>query len=100
MRGGMVVTHDGELAADIGIAHGKIVSLDLKLAASAREDVNAGGLHIFPGLIDSHVHFNDPGRGRLGGDRIRFAGAGGGRGHDVFRHAAEFVPANARRDEF
>lgn len=59
---GTVVTHDGERRADIGVEDGRIVALEASLAGSAKETVNASGLHIFPGLIDSHVHFNDPGR--------------------------------------
>jgi allantoinase len=43
----------------IGIVDGKIASLT---AGSAREEIDATGLHIFSGVIDSHVHFNEPGR--------------------------------------
>jgi allantoinase len=59
IRGGTVVTHEGETVADIGVADGRVVSF---AAGPAREEIDATGLHIFPGLIDSHVHFNDPGR--------------------------------------
>ena len=62
IRGGTVVTHEGVTVADVGIADGKIVALGAKLGGSAREEIEADGLHIFPGLIDSHVHFNEPGR--------------------------------------
>ena len=59
LRGGTVVTHEGERVTDISIAEGRIVSFG---DGTAREEIDATGLHIFPGLIDSHVHFNDPGR--------------------------------------
>lgn len=62
LRGGTLVTHEGMFVADIGIADGEIAAIELELAASAREVVDASGLHLFPGLIDSHVHFNEPGR--------------------------------------
>jgi len=62
LRGGTVVTHDGEHVEDIGIADGKIVALESSLSGEAREEINADKLHIFPGLIDPHVHFNEPGR--------------------------------------
>jgi allantoinase len=62
IRGGTVVTHDSEGVADVGVADGQIVVLESNLAGSAREVLDAKGLHMFPGLIDSHVHFNDPGR--------------------------------------
>lgn len=47
---------------DIGILNGKIVELRPGLTDSARQTIDARGFHIFPGLIDSHVHFNEPGR--------------------------------------
>lgn len=62
LRGGTVVTHEGVAVADVGIADGKIVAVGEKLGGSAREEIKADGLHVFPGLIDSHVHFNEPGR--------------------------------------
>src|SRR5438309_1156334 len=62
IRGGEVVTPKEVLAANIGILDGKIAELGPGLARSARDIIDAKGLHIFPGLIDSHVHFNEPGR--------------------------------------
>lgn len=47
---------------DIGIVDGKIVALGANLAGSAREEIDAHGFTIFSGVIDSHVHFNEPGR--------------------------------------
>ncbi|MFN2508723.1 MAG: allantoinase AllB [Chthoniobacterales bacterium] len=47
---------------DIGISEGKIVALGANLSGSAKSEINAHGLTIFPGVIDSHVHFNEPGR--------------------------------------
>jgi len=44
---------------EIGITDGKIASL---AGGAAREEIDATGLHVFPGIIDSHVHFNEPGR--------------------------------------
>src|ERR1019366_6204250 len=59
IRGGTVVTPDGETQSDLAIADGKVVSFS---GGTAREEIDATGLHIFPGVIDSHVHFNEPGR--------------------------------------
>jgi allantoinase len=47
---------------DVGIEDGLIVALGRELDATAREEIDAGGLHVFPGCVDVHVHFNDPGR--------------------------------------
>jgi len=62
IRNGSVVTGENMLATDLGIAEGKIVALKNNLAGTAHVEIHATGLHIFPGLIDAHVHFNEPGR--------------------------------------
>jgi allantoinase len=43
----------------IGIAEGKIAALN---EGSASEEIDASGLLVLPGVIDAHVHFNEPGR--------------------------------------
>ncbi|MEO7166100.1 MAG: allantoinase AllB [Spartobacteria bacterium] len=47
---------------DIGVSAGKIVALGRNLAGSAAAEIDAHDLEIFPGAIDAHVHFNEPGR--------------------------------------
>ena len=44
---------------EIGIAEGKIVAFE---SGSARAEINADGLLILAGVVDAHVHFNEPGR--------------------------------------
>ena len=44
---------------NVGIADGKFAAF---AAGSAREEIDARGLRLLPGVIDAHVHFNDPGR--------------------------------------
>ncbi len=80
LRGGTVVTHEGESVSDIGIADGRIVAIGNIPDGKAREEIKADGLHIFPGLIDSHVHFNEPGRADWEGIETgsRALAAGGG----------------------
>ena len=46
---------------DIAIEDGKIAGIGPELPGAA-EEIDAHGLHIFPGLIDVHLHFNEPGR--------------------------------------
>lgn len=61
IKGGTVVTPDGIGKADIGIAGGKIAHLG-DIGREAGETVlEASGLHVLPGVIDSHVHFREPG---------------------------------------
>src|SRR6201986_436921 len=62
LRGGTVVTSKELLSVDIGVSGGKIVALQSGLAMPGGEEIDATGLHIFPGVIDAHVHFNEPGR--------------------------------------
>jgi len=61
IRGGTVVTARGVEKADIAIAGGQITAVGRDLADDGVE-IDASGLHVFPGGIDSHVHFNEPGR--------------------------------------
>jgi allantoinase len=47
---------------DVGVADGLIAALGPELAGPATEEINAAGLHLLPGVIDAHVHMNEPGR--------------------------------------
>src|SRR5437762_2907473 len=62
LRNGTVISREGEKILDLGIADGKIAALKQNLSGSTREEMDARGLHILPGVIDAHVHFNEPGR--------------------------------------
>src|SRR5687768_15205255 len=62
VRGGTAITPSGVAPADIAIADGAIAVVEPELAGAAAEEIDASGLHVFPGLIDAHVHFNEPGR--------------------------------------
>jgi dihydroorotase len=61
LEGGIVVNHDGVGARDIGIVGEKIAAIGALDAAAAGERVDCRGLHILPGVIDSQVHFREPG---------------------------------------
>ena len=63
IRGGTVATAADTFRADVGIAGGKITALGENLGAAkeaAREIVDATGLLVLPGGIDSHVHLSQP----------------------------------------
>ena len=47
---------------DIGITDGLIAALDPELAGPATDEIDASCLHCLPGVVDAHVHFNEPGR--------------------------------------
>ena len=60
-RKGTVVNHDGQGLRDIGVIKGQIAAMGDLSRASAGEVVDCTGLHILPGVIDSQVHFREPG---------------------------------------
>ena len=59
VRGGLVVTTEGSMRADIAVQGGRIAAVEPDLgglAASAREVVDASGLLVLPGVVDVHTH--------------------------------------------
>ena len=61
IRGGICVTPEGTIRADVGVRKGHITALGDLAAADAAEVIDAAGLHVLPGAIDSQVHFREPG---------------------------------------
>jgi len=62
IRGGSIVASAGVSQADIAIDDGKIVEIGPEISGTATAEIDARGLYVFPGLIDAHIHFNEPGR--------------------------------------
>src|SRR5215216_3561964 len=62
VRGGKLVTPDGVQRADLGVLRGKIVQVAAEISDAAASTLNAKGSYVFPGIVDAHVHFNEPGR--------------------------------------
>ena len=60
-KGGTVVNQDGRISADIGVKQGRVAALGHFDPASAGETIDCTGLHILPGVIDTQVHFREPG---------------------------------------
>ncbi len=61
IKGGTIVNQDGIGQADIGIKDGKIMGLGDLSQASAEKTISATGLTVLPGVVDSQVHFREPG---------------------------------------
>jgi dihydroorotase len=61
VKGATVVNHDGIGERDIGIRQGRIAALGSLSASAAGEVIDAKGLHVLPGIIDTQVHFREPG---------------------------------------
>lgn len=63
IRNGQIVTKDSVFTGDIAVKDGKIAEVSTAtLAGEAAKEIDAAGLHVMPGAIDTHVHFNEPGR--------------------------------------
>ncbi|HET7044464.1 MAG TPA: allantoinase AllB [Gaiellaceae bacterium] len=61
VRGGTVVTPSGLARAEIAIEGGCIAAVAPDLDEQP-DELDARGLHVFPGVVDAHVHFDEPGR--------------------------------------
>ena len=61
VRGGVAATPNGIAPADVGVREGRIAEIGDLGRADAGEVLDAGGLHVLPGVIDTQVHFREPG---------------------------------------
>ncbi|MEO3884987.1 allantoinase AllB [Nonomuraea sp. B5E05] len=80
VRSRRTVTPEGERAAAVAVRGEKIVALyDHAAPLDAAEDIDLRDLALLPGLVDTHVHVNEPGRAHWEGfaSATRAAAAGG-----------------------
>lgn len=61
LKGGIVVNQDGRIERDVGVRDGTIAHIGDLSQASAGREIDCRGLHILPGVIDTQVHFREPG---------------------------------------
>ncbi len=61
LKSGTVVNQDGEAVRDIGVKDGRITALGSFAAQTSGEVIDCKGLHVLPGVIDTQVHFREPG---------------------------------------
>lgn len=61
LKGGTVATPGGVIPADVAVTGGRIMEIGSFEAAQAGEVFEAAGLHVLPGVIDTQVHFREPG---------------------------------------
>lgn len=61
LKGGTVVNQDGAIERDIAVSAGRIAGIGSFAETSAGEVVDCRGLHVLPGVIDTQVHFREPG---------------------------------------
>jgi dihydroorotase len=65
LRGGTLVLPWGVEQADVGVRGGKIAAIGDLRTPTAAQEIDCRGLHVLPGLIDSHVHLREPGDPRV-----------------------------------
>lgn len=90
--GATLVTEDGLARGDIGVRDGKIAKLGGNLGGTAAEVVDAAGLHVLAGIIDSHVHFNEPGRAEWEGIQTGSSALAAGGGTAFFDMPLNSLP--------
>jgi dihydroorotase len=63
VKNGTVVTSNATFAADLAIDAGTFVAIAApgELGLAAKEEYDAAGRYVLPGVIDGHVHFREPG---------------------------------------
>ena len=61
LKGGVCLMPGVTATADIGVRNGRIAVIGDLAGADAETTVSCGGLHVLPGVIDSQVHFREPG---------------------------------------
>ncbi len=61
VKGGRVATPGGVVEADVGVKDGRIAVLGDLDPGRGEAVVDAAGLHVLPGVIDTQVHFREPG---------------------------------------
>jgi allantoinase len=85
---------------DFGVSEGKIVAFGKDLSGSARSEIDARGLTLFPGVIDAHVHFNEPGRTDWEGFATGSRAAAAGGTTTVFEMPLNAHPPTTNRESF
>lgn len=61
LKGGTLVNQNGVGIGDLGIINGILAAMGDLAQASAAQIVDCRGLHLLPGVIDTQVHFREPG---------------------------------------
>jgi len=100
IRGGRVVTDDGEREADLIFEGERIDRVVDPGVGTADEEIDARGLVVFPGVVDAHVHFNEPGREDWEGWAHGSRGAAAGGVTTVADMPLNSVPVTATRASF
>jgi allantoinase len=99
IRGGTVATPDGMKSADVAVDDGQISDVGQALPGASKE-IDARGLVVFPGLIDVHVHFNEPGHTEWEGAATGSSALAAGGGTLFFDMPLNSIPCTINAREF
>src|ERR671936_1466236 len=98
VRGGRVVLDDGVRETDLLVEDGRIVAIGD--GARASREIDARGLVVLPGVVDAHVHLNEPGRAEWEGFAAGTAGAAAGGTTTVCDMPLNSIPPTLDRAAF
>ena len=91
IRNGQVITPHGTVRADITVRDGVIVEVAPGMQGAGAVELDATNLHVFPGGVDPHVHFQEPGNTAWEGFATIFQGVA-----SPFQEGRYFVGGNSR----
>ncbi len=100
IRNATVIQPERGSRADVAIQNGKIVSIQDIISETATHEIDATGLHLLPGMIDVHVHFNEPGRTEWEGIATGSAAFAAGGGTTFFDMPLNSSPPLLTKEDF
>lgn len=62
IRGGLVLTSEGIVSADVLVAGDIIADIDERIESAGTIEIDARGCFVGPGLVDIHTHLREPGQ--------------------------------------
>ncbi len=62
IRNGRLVLPDQVRQAELGIRDGKVAMIADRIDEAARQQIDAAGQYVMPGMVDVHMHISEPGR--------------------------------------
>jgi len=99
IRGQRVLTPSGLRAASVHVRDGKISAVEaIDAVPPGANVVDAGNLLVTPGVVDSHVHINEPGRTEWEGFETATAAAAAGGITTVLDMPLNCIPATTTRE--